>query len=101
MPASIAIRFAGTVANGRFGPDLTHLMSRDTIGAGTLPNTRGRSREMDQGSRRIQARLSDACYEVERPGRKPGRVPILVTACTDQFEAGEFILWPIRSLFQE
>jgi cytochrome c oxidase subunit 2 len=30
----------GTVANGRFGPDLTHLMSRDTIAAGTLPNTR-------------------------------------------------------------
>jgi len=31
---------AGTVANGRFGPDLTHLMSRDTIGAGIVPNTR-------------------------------------------------------------
>ncbi|MGO8719649.1 MAG: cytochrome c oxidase subunit II [Acidobacteriaceae bacterium] len=31
----------GTVANGRFGPDLTHLMSRDTIASGTLPNTRG------------------------------------------------------------
>ena len=30
---------AGTVANGRFGPDLTHLMSRDTIGAGVMPNT--------------------------------------------------------------
>ena len=30
----------GTIANGRFGPDLTHLMSRDTIAAGTLPNTR-------------------------------------------------------------
>jgi cytochrome c oxidase subunit 2 len=29
----------GTVANGRFGPDLTHLMSRDTIAAGTAPNT--------------------------------------------------------------
>jgi len=29
----------GTVANGRFGPDLTHLMSRDTIGSGILPNT--------------------------------------------------------------
>ncbi|MGC1783214.1 MAG: cytochrome c oxidase subunit II [Acidobacteriaceae bacterium] len=29
----------GTVANGRFGPDLTHLMSRTTIGAETLPNT--------------------------------------------------------------
>ncbi len=29
----------GTVANGRFGPDLTHLMSRDTIASGALPNT--------------------------------------------------------------
>jgi cytochrome c oxidase subunit 2 len=31
---------AGTVANGRFGPDLTHLMSRDTIASGALANTR-------------------------------------------------------------
>jgi cytochrome c oxidase subunit II len=31
---------AGTVATGRFGPDLTHLMSRDTIASGTVPNTR-------------------------------------------------------------
>src|SRR6266576_3359850 len=31
---------AGTAANGRFGPDLTHLMSRDTIAAGAAPNTR-------------------------------------------------------------
>jgi cytochrome c oxidase subunit 2 len=30
---------AGTAANGRFGPDLTHLMSRDTIGSGIAPNT--------------------------------------------------------------
>ncbi|MHB8301287.1 MAG: cytochrome c oxidase subunit II [Acidobacteriaceae bacterium] len=29
----------GTNAHGKFGPDLTHLMSRDTIAAGTLPNT--------------------------------------------------------------
>jgi cytochrome c oxidase subunit 2 len=29
----------GTMANGRFGPDLTHLMSRDTIGSGIVPNT--------------------------------------------------------------
>lgn len=29
----------GTVANGRFGPDLTHLMSRDTIAAGAALNT--------------------------------------------------------------
>jgi cytochrome c oxidase subunit 2 len=30
---------AGTDANGRFGPDLTHLMSRQTIGAGAALNT--------------------------------------------------------------
>ena len=30
---------SGTAANGRFGPDLTHLMSRDTIAAGAAPNT--------------------------------------------------------------
>jgi cytochrome c oxidase subunit 2 len=29
----------GTVANGRFGPDLTHLVSRDTIASGAAPNT--------------------------------------------------------------
>ncbi|MEI9938618.1 MAG: cytochrome c oxidase subunit II [Pseudomonadota bacterium] len=31
---------AGTAAMGRFGPDLTHLMSRATLGAGILANTR-------------------------------------------------------------
>src|SRR5712671_2914555 len=30
---------AGTPANGRFGPDLTHLMSRATLGSGIAPNT--------------------------------------------------------------
>ena len=30
---------AGTDANGRFGPDLTHLMSRDTIASGAAANT--------------------------------------------------------------
>ncbi|MGA8440077.1 MAG: cytochrome c oxidase subunit II [Candidatus Sulfotelmatobacter sp.] len=35
---------AGTVANGRFGPDLTHLMSRDTIAAGAALNTKGNLR---------------------------------------------------------
>jgi cytochrome c oxidase subunit II len=31
---------AGTVATGRYGPDLTHLMSRETIASGAVPNTR-------------------------------------------------------------
>jgi cytochrome c oxidase subunit 2 len=30
---------AGTIATGRFGPDLTHLASRDTIGSGAIQNT--------------------------------------------------------------
>jgi cytochrome c oxidase subunit 2 len=30
---------AGTVATGRFGPDLTHIASRDTIASGSVPNT--------------------------------------------------------------
>lgn len=30
---------SGTVANGRFGPDLTHLMSRKTLAAGAMENT--------------------------------------------------------------
>jgi cytochrome c oxidase subunit 2 len=30
---------SGTPAKGRFGPDLTHLMSRNTIAAGAAPNT--------------------------------------------------------------
>jgi len=30
---------SGTPAKGRFGPDLTHLMSRDTLAAGAAPNT--------------------------------------------------------------
>ncbi len=29
----------GTIAAGKVGPDLTHLMSRDTIASGLLPNT--------------------------------------------------------------
>jgi cytochrome c oxidase subunit 2 len=30
---------SGTIANGRFGPDLTHLMSRETIASGAADNT--------------------------------------------------------------
>jgi cytochrome c oxidase subunit 2 len=32
---------AGTTANAKLGPDLTHLASRRTIGAGMFPNNRG------------------------------------------------------------
>ncbi len=36
---------AGTVATGRFGPDLTHLASRDTIASGAIRNTPGNLRK--------------------------------------------------------
>ncbi|HEX4021545.1 MAG TPA: cytochrome c oxidase subunit II [Acidobacteriaceae bacterium] len=36
---------AGTPAKGRFGPDLTHLMSRDTIAAGAAENTAANLRQ--------------------------------------------------------
>ena len=34
-------RIAGTPAQGLSGPDLTHVGSRQSLGAGILPNTRG------------------------------------------------------------
>jgi cytochrome c oxidase subunit II len=38
----------GTVADGRFGPDLGHLMTRDTIAAGAAPNTAANLRQWIQ-----------------------------------------------------
>lgn len=35
---------SGTAANGRFGPDLTHLMSRETIASGAAENTKEKLR---------------------------------------------------------
>jgi cytochrome c oxidase subunit II len=37
-------RVSGTAAKGTFGPDLSHLMSRTTLGAGVAPNTPGNLR---------------------------------------------------------
>jgi cytochrome c oxidase subunit 2 len=40
-PCVVCHTIRGTIAHGGVGPDLTHLASRQSIGAGTLPNTRG------------------------------------------------------------
>ena len=40
-PCVMCHTISGTTANSRVGPDLTHLASRSTIAAGTLPNTIG------------------------------------------------------------
>jgi cytochrome c oxidase subunit II len=57
---------AGTSAKGRFGPDLTHLMSRETIASGAAPNTKENLRRWMQdpgvikpGSKMPEMGLSD------------------------------------------
>jgi cytochrome c oxidase subunit 2 len=40
-PCVLCHTILGTPAGGRLGPDLTHLASRTTLAAGTLPNTPG------------------------------------------------------------
>ena len=40
-PCAMCHNITGTLAGGRSAPDLTHLASRSTIGAGSMPNTRG------------------------------------------------------------
>jgi cytochrome c oxidase subunit II len=60
----------GTVANGRFGPDLTHLMGRATIASGAAENTPGNLRlwlkdpeAIKPGSLMPAMQLSDAELE--------------------------------------
>lgn len=60
-------RIGGTVANGQFGPDLTHLMSRETIASGAAENTAGNLRlwikkpeALKPGSLMPAMQLSDA-----------------------------------------
>lgn len=45
---------SGTSAQGRFGPDLTHLMSRDTIAAGIVANTHENLRSWIQDPSRFK-----------------------------------------------
>jgi cytochrome c oxidase subunit II len=40
-PCAMCHAVQGTAASARMGPDLTHVASRSTLGAGTVPNTRG------------------------------------------------------------
>ena len=41
LPCALCHTIQGTAASGKTGPDLTHLASRRTLAAGTLPNTPG------------------------------------------------------------
>jgi cytochrome c oxidase subunit II len=44
----------GTSAQGRFGPDLTHLMSRETLASGVVPNTPAMLREWVSDPQRLK-----------------------------------------------
>jgi hypothetical protein len=57
---------SGTVASGRFGPELTHLMSRETLAAGAATNTHEKLRAWIQGLGFHQARFADASNESDR-----------------------------------
>jgi cytochrome c oxidase subunit 2 len=48
----------GTTANGKFGPDLTHLMSRDTLGSGAALNNPEKLRQWV----RDPQELKEGCY---------------------------------------
>ena len=58
---------AGTIGTGVFGPDLTHLMSRDTIASGILPNTRDNLRAWISDPD-TQAWLAHAGHAADRQG---------------------------------
>ena len=66
----------GTIANGRYGPDLTHLMSRVTLGAGATLNTPGNLLQWIDRSQHLQTRLPDAGHAPHRsPKPADHRVP--------------------------
>ena len=63
--ASIAIASPAQRARGTYAPDLTHLMSRQTIAAGMTPNTPRGAAQMAERSATDQGRLPDAPIRFE------------------------------------
>jgi cytochrome c oxidase subunit II len=47
-------RVSGTTASGTFGPDLSHLMCRATLGSGVIPNTPGNLRAWVKDPQKIK-----------------------------------------------
>ena len=62
----------GTTAHGRFGPDLTHLMSRDTIASGAVPNTPGNLQQWIRNPDVMKPGSQDAGDGIGRSGRERG-----------------------------
>ena len=58
-------RVRGTTARGTYAPDLTHLMSRQTLASGMVPNTRDQLRKWVTDPAADQVGLPDAGVRVE------------------------------------
>ena len=58
-------RVTGTTARGTYAPDLTHLMSRQTLAAGMTPNTPEELRKWLNDPQQDQGRLPDASIRFE------------------------------------
>lgn len=58
---------AGTIGTGRFGPDLTHLMSRHTLAAGAAPNTPANLRLWVDDPDRIKPGALMPAMKLEQP----------------------------------
>ena len=54
----------GTTANGRTGPDLTHVASRPTLAAGTLPNDRASMRSWIQDPQKLKPGVNMPAHHV-------------------------------------
>ncbi len=70
-PCALCHEVRGTTAAGRQGPDLTHLATRRTLAAGTLPNTRGN----------LMGWVANA------PALKPGTLMPKLTLTPDELQA--------------
>ena len=53
-------RVRGTIAAGTYAPDLTHLMSRQTLASGMVPNTRDQLRKWVTDPQQTKSGLPDA-----------------------------------------
>ena len=73
-------RAAGTARKGTYAPDLTHLMSRQTLAAGMVPNTPGQPPQMDcQSPGKSKPSCPDARLRVSMSGDRKLIVDYLLT----------------------
>ncbi len=65
-------RVRGTSAQGTYAPDLTHLMGRQTLASGMVPNTADELRRWVEDPQTGQAGLPDAGLRPERDATATG-----------------------------